>query len=63
MPKKQLNKLIAPIAIAGITVGFLVSAYKFVFAKSKETETDEIIQPEIEIVPLDANQAHKISKQ
>ncbi|NHB57586.1 hypothetical protein G9F32_05970 [Acinetobacter sp. 194] len=31
---KQPNKLLAPIIIAGITVGFLASAYKFVFAKS-----------------------------
>ncbi|WP_010115137.1 hypothetical protein [Acinetobacter sp. P8-3-8] len=30
---QQPNKLIAPIVIAGITIGFLASAYKFVFAK------------------------------
>ena len=33
MSNKQPNKLIAPIVIAGITIGFLASAYKFVFAK------------------------------
>ncbi|WP_165353064.1 hypothetical protein [Acinetobacter piscicola] len=44
--KKQPNKFIAPIVIAGITVGFLVSAYKFVFAKPKKTHTAEIIQSE-----------------
>lgn len=31
------SKLLAPIVIAGITVGFLASAYKFVFAKPKQT--------------------------
>jgi len=36
MSKKKPNNLIAPIVIAGITVGFLASAYKFVFAKPKK---------------------------
>lgn len=35
MPKQEPNKFIAPIVIAGITAGFFMSAYKFVFAKSK----------------------------
>jgi len=33
MRTQKTNKLLAPIIIAGITVGFLVSAYKFVFKK------------------------------
>ena len=41
MLKKQPNKFIAPIVIAGITAGFLISAYKFVFAQPKQT-TDQI---------------------
>ena len=43
---QQPNKFIAPIVIAGITIGFLASAYKFVFAKPKKTHTAEIIQSE-----------------
>ena len=35
MSKKAPNKYFAPIIITGITVGFFVSAYKFVFAKPK----------------------------
>ena len=35
MLKKAPNKYFAPIIIAGITAGFFVSAYKFVFAKPK----------------------------
>ncbi|WP_445117020.1 hypothetical protein [Acinetobacter sp. WZC-1] len=35
---KKPGKLLAPIVIAGITVGFLVSAYKFVFARPKSSE-------------------------
>ncbi len=31
---KRPNRVFAPIIIAGITVGFLASAYKFVFAKA-----------------------------
>ena len=31
---KRPNRVFAPIIIAGITVGFLASAYKFVVAKS-----------------------------
>lgn len=38
MSKKAPNKYFAPIIIAGITVGFFVSAYKFVFAKPKTSE-------------------------
>ncbi|CAB1222578.1 hypothetical protein [Acinetobacter bouvetii] len=38
MTKRPPNKFIAPIVIAGITAGFFVSAYKFVFAKPKPAE-------------------------
>lgn len=31
--KKRPNKFLAPVVIAGVTIGFLASAYKFVFAK------------------------------
>lgn len=31
---KKPNKFLAPIIIAGVTIGFLASAYKYVFAKS-----------------------------
>ncbi|OTG65754.1 hypothetical protein B9T25_11070 [Acinetobacter sp. ANC 4470] len=41
MSKKEPNKFIAPIVIAGITAGFFISAYKFVFAKPKQP-TDQI---------------------
>jgi len=36
MSKKKPVNFIAPIVIAGITVGFLASAYKFVFVKPKK---------------------------
>lgn len=38
MSQKKPNKFIAPIVIAGVTVGFLASAYKFVFAKPKSKD-------------------------
>ena len=45
---KRPNHLIAPIVIAGITVGFLVSAYKFVFAKpnSSKLSDDDKTEPD-----------------
>ena len=39
---KRPNRVFAPIIIAGITVGFLASAYKFVVAKSGSVEEKPI---------------------
>lgn len=36
MSKKQPNNFLAPFVIAGITAGFFISAYRFVFAKPTE---------------------------
>ncbi|BAP38540.1 MULTISPECIES: hypothetical protein [Acinetobacter] len=47
MSKKKPNNFIAPIVIAGITVGFLASAYKFVFAKPKK-QSSEIVKQQHE---------------
>lgn len=45
--QKQPNRFLAPIVIAGITVGFLASAYKFIFKKPKvENPSDLAAQPE-----------------
>lgn len=45
--QKQPNRFLAPIVIAGITVGFLASAYKFIFKKPKvEHTSDPIATPE-----------------
>ena len=38
MSKQAPNKFFAPIVIAGITIGFFVAAYKFVFTKPKAIE-------------------------
>lgn len=46
MPKGKPNKLIAPIVIAGITVGFLVSAYKFIIHDHKSKKSHPAPQPE-----------------
>ena len=40
MTDKKPNKFVAPIIIAGITVGFLASAYKFVFANKDISRAD-----------------------
>ena len=53
MSKKAPNKYFAPIIIVGITVGFFVSAYKFVFAKPK---TSEIKQTNAERIPTVATE-------
>lgn len=38
---KKTNKFIAPIVIAGVTVGFLTAAYKFVFAQPKKDQQNK----------------------
>lgn len=46
--EKQPNRFLAPIVIAGITVGFLASAYKFIFKKPKVANpSDPTAKPEI----------------
>ena len=40
MTDKKPNKFVAPIIIAGITVGFLSSAYKIVFANKDKSRAD-----------------------
>lgn len=40
MHNKHRKKIIAPIVITGITVGFLVSAYRFIFNSSKHSVLD-----------------------
>ena len=40
MTHKKPNKVVAPIIIVGITVGFLASAYKFVFANKDKPRLD-----------------------
>ncbi|QNX86911.1 hypothetical protein [Acinetobacter seifertii] len=35
---KKPGRFLAPVVIAGITVGFLASAYKFVFSKSDSSK-------------------------
>lgn len=41
MARRAPNKVIAPLVIAGITIGFLASAYKFIIAKPKESISTE----------------------
>ena len=59
MSKKAPNKYFAPIIIAGITVGFFVSAYKFIFAKPK---TSEIKQTNAERIPTAATEGRDEDK-
>lgn len=42
---KKTNKYLAPVVIAGVTIGFLASAYKFVFAKP-QTAQNNLPQPQ-----------------
>lgn len=45
MSKKAPNKVLAPVVIAGITIGFLASAYKYIFAAQKRAEAEKNQQP------------------
>lgn len=42
MPTRKPNRFLAPVIIAGITVGFLVSAYKFIFAKKQHQPSTNV---------------------
>lgn len=41
MSAKKPNTLLAPLVIAGITIGFLGAAYKFIFVDSKSTKKEQ----------------------
>lgn len=41
MSLKKPNSFLAPLAIAGITIGFLGAAYKFIFVDSKRHENTQ----------------------
>jgi len=44
MKKKAPSNLFAPVGIAGITIGFLASAYKFIFAKTRNQNQNQPAQ-------------------
>ncbi|MEE1122582.1 MAG: hypothetical protein UHU06_03395 [Acinetobacter pseudolwoffii] len=41
MNSKKPNKVLAPLVIAGITIGFFTTADRFIFVKSKQDEQSE----------------------
>ena len=41
MNTKKPNKVLAPLVIAGITIGFFTAAYRFIFVNSKQEEQSE----------------------
>ncbi len=43
--KKAPSNLFAPVVIAGITLGFLASAYKFIFAKTQNQPAQSADDP------------------
>lgn len=43
---KTPNKFLAPVVIAGVTIGFLASAYKFIFAKPDQLAKSAINAPQ-----------------
>lgn len=56
MTGKRPNRLLAPAVIAGVTIGFLATAYKFVFAKPKKVQPQPVTSKPASIEPnqLDA---------
>ncbi len=48
MNRKKPNKILTPLVIAGITIGFLGAAYKFIFVDSKRTEKAHPKTPDAE---------------
>ncbi|MCL6235599.1 hypothetical protein M5F03_10550 [Acinetobacter sp. ANC 5579] len=54
---KAPSKFLAPVIIAGITVGFLASARRFIFAKSKRTDLEQTEQSPLNSENKDTNQS------
>ncbi|WP_180117017.1 hypothetical protein [Acinetobacter sp. YH12096] len=54
---KAPNKFLAPVIIAGITVGFLASARRFIFAKPKRTNLEQAEQSPPKSENNDTNQS------
>ncbi|MCL6232426.1 hypothetical protein [Acinetobacter amyesii] len=54
---KAPNKFLAPVFIAGITVGFLASARRFIFAKPKRTNLEQAEQSPPNSENNDTNQS------
>ena len=52
MSKKAPNKYFAPIIIAGITVGFFVSAYKFILQNRKSIQQHTLMLKEYRLRQL-----------
>ncbi len=42
MKNEAPNKFFAPLIIAGITIGFLASAYKFITAQKNNVEPEQL---------------------
>lgn len=42
MKSKKPNKILSPLIIAGITIGFLGAAYKFIFIPAKKDTQKEL---------------------
>lgn len=51
---KRPNRVLAPIIIAGITVGFLASAYKFVITKSNSSSKEKPLESSQQISTSEA---------
>ena len=52
MTSKKPSKVVAPIIIVGITVGFLASAYKFVFANKDKSRLDAQQQDSTDVINI-----------
>ena len=63
MPNQKPNKFLAPVIIAGVTIGFLASAYKFIFATPKQEKNSEQKSPDSEIHQEQAAQPEPSSQQ
>lgn len=53
MKKKAPSNLFAPVVVAGITIGFLASAYKFIFTKTQNKDKRD----QTADIPVDTEQS------
>lgn len=51
MKIRKPNKIVAPLVIAGITIGFLTAAYRFIFSGHSEIQDKQPAEPNLQTGP------------
>ena len=59
MKIRRPNKIVAPLVIAGITIGFLTAAYRFIFSGNSEIQDEQPVEPNLQAEPSDSEEENQ----